>query len=230
LEWIDDSRACLDTSSVMLNELEELIAKSIQHEELIPYLKVKIKNCLENCRSPLDYAANYVFNSFCRMEYTPKELKKFNVYYPISRTEVQFNNFIKDKYKTLLIKRPDIVKTFKDSQSFNGNSWIEYLPKLTNENKHRNLTKQSKEKTIHIANGQIGGLTFENVTMVNVAVPIQIGSTQIDFINPSPYDNLFDATVNIEYFFEEINLSVLPTLKSIQFGTSIVINELEKTL
>lgn len=51
-------------------------------------------------------------------------------------------------------------------------------------------------KKLHIiVSGQIGGITIENVTMVNVGTPIQIGNTPIDFINPSPYDHLFAASV-----------------------------------
>ncbi|WP_394136902.1 hypothetical protein [Cytobacillus oceanisediminis] len=227
MEWINDSRACLDIAELMITEIDEMMKETIKHDDIIPYLKVKIKNCLENCRSPLDYAANYVFDSYCRMEYTPKELKKFNVYFPIAHKEVFFNSYIKDKYRTLSEKRPDIVSVFKNSQSFNEDKWLKHLPKLTNENKHRNLTRQTKEKTTHIAKGQIGGITIENVTMIGDGIPIQYGDTAIDFVNPSPYDHLFDASVDIEYFFEELGLSVLPTLSSIHKGSSKVINELE---
>lgn|GEM_PF-2853408 len=230
MEWLEDSRACLAVAETMLVEIEGMIQQSIRDESVTPYIKVKIKNCLENCRSPLDYVANYVFDHYCIMEYTAKELKKFKVYYPISPSEHIFNIAIKEKYKSLTTKRSDIVKVFEDSQSFKGDIWLKHLPKLINENKHRNLTQQSKEQTTTIHSGQIGGMTFNNVSMINVKTPFMIGNMPINFIDPSPYDHLFDASVKLEYYFQDIGLSVIPTLKAIHHGATIVINEMERII
>lgn len=228
MEWINDSKACLETAQILLEEIEELTPETIKDDFYIPYLKVKIKNCLENCRSPLDYAAHYIFESYCKTEYSSRELRKHKTYFPIRKTESLFDVAIRDDFRKLHQKRNDIVLILKQCQSFNGDPWLQHLTVLTNENKHRNLTKQFKEQTTHIKSGQIGGITLNNVTMVNVGTPIQYEGTKIDFVNQSPYDHLFDATVSIEYFFDDLNLSVIPTLSNIYRGAISVINDLEK--
>lgn len=229
MEWLDDSKACLDVAQTMLKELEGLIQESLIKPEVVPFMKVKIKNCLENCRSPLDYAANYIFDTYCKSEYTERELKKKKTYFPIRYQEKLFEICIREDFRKLPQKRPDIVEVLKKIQSFNGDPWLQNLTKLINENKHRNLTKQAKEQITTIKNAQIGGIILENFTTVNVETPIQIDNTKVDFINPSPLDHLFDASVQIEYFFEDIGLSVLPTLSRIYDNAYSLILELENT-
>lgn len=227
LEWLNDSKACLDVAKSLIKEIDDLTKQSLKDVQVLPYLKVRIKNCLENCRSPLDYAANYIFNTYCKKEYTEKELKKLKIYFPIRKNEHGFDICIRENFRKLKVKNPILIDALKKHQPFYRDHWLNHLTSLINENKHRNLTKQYKEQSTHIKSGRIGGVILENVTMVNVGTPIKIGDQNVDFINPSPYDHLFDATVKIEYFFDDLGLSVLPTLSKIYDGSMSVIRELE---
>ncbi|MFH7833881.1 hypothetical protein [Bacillus luti] len=235
MEWLDDSKACLDIAQIMLDEVEELIQESIQHDDVIPYLKVKIKNCLENCRSPLDYVANYIFDSYCRMEYTPNELKKFNVYYPIAHSHSSYKNYINGKYRSLDTKRPDIVNVMRNSQSFGKDDWLKFLPKLINTNKHRNLTKQERKETgVHIHNMTLQNGTFlQNVfSSGNGGADIVINGTPFNSQNSHNHSSIesYNAKFYVDFIFEDINKSVVPTLKDIHEGTTTVITELKKIM
>lgn len=230
MNWLNDSKACLSVAEQMINEIEVITYESIKDPALLPFLKVKIKNFLENCRSPLDYAAQYIFDEYCRTHYTERELRRLKVYYPYRKTESLLDVAIKENFRNLSLIRKDIVEIFKESQPFTNNYWLSYLTDLINENKHRNLSTQTKTQTTTIKHAQLGGVTITNSEMVNVKTPVHFNGTYINFINPSPYDHLFDASVNVEYFFTDLKLSVLPTLRQIFTGISLVINELEKVL
>lgn len=235
MEWLDDSKACLDIAQIMLDEVEELIQESIQHDDVIPYLKVKIKNCLENCRSPLDYVANYIFDSYCKMEYSPHELKKFNVYYPIAHSDYSYNNYINKNYRGLNAKRPDIVSIIRDSQSFGKDDWLKFLPKLINTNKHRNLTKQERKETgVYIHNMALqNGTVLKNVfSSGNGGADIMINGTPFNSQTSHNHSSVesYNAKFCVDFIFKDINKSVLPTLKDIYEGTATVIAKLEKNL
>lgn len=230
MEWLDDSKACLTVAKTMLTELEELMNDSIRNPNVIPFIKVKIKNCLENCRSPLDYAANYIFDTYCKSEYTERELKRKKIYFPIRKQEPLFNVCIREDFRKLITKKPDLVDILKKFQSFNGDLWLQQLTSLINENKHRNLSKHVKEKTTHVKNIHYDGVTIGKLE-TNAETPLQIGDTKIDFINPCPYDYIYEkASVKIEYFFTDLNLSVIPTLEAIYKGSSSVILELQNAI
>ncbi len=100
---------------MMLDNIQELINESVTHSDVIPYLKVIIKNFLENCRSPLDYTANYIFFTYCEIEYTAQELRSFSVYSPIRYKPRAFNSCILKNYRTLSTKRPDLVNVFESA-------------------------------------------------------------------------------------------------------------------
>lgn len=241
MEWLDDSRACLDISEMLLGKIEEMIPESIQNAVLIPYIKVKIKNCLENCRSPLDYAAQFIFDEYCRVHFIEKEKKKPekkqnldpNIYYPVRDSVAGFEQAINYMFFPLKETKPEIIELFKRGQLFSdpNNPFLHTLNSLTNENKHRNLTKHEKEQTTHVKNIRFNGVTIGELIAVNTETPLQIGDTKMDFIKPSRYDHIYDeASVKIEYFFADLKLSVIPALESIYSGANSIINELEKVI
>ncbi|MFE4036181.1 hypothetical protein [Priestia sp. YIM B13489] len=240
IEWLDDSKACLDTAAVMIEEVEQLAQQSIKDESAIPYLKVKIKNCLENCRSPLDYVANYIFDTYCRNNYTKKELHKFGKpYFPIRKTDSLFDICIRDNFRNLLNSRSDIVDILKSCQQFKNSTWLQDLTSLINENKHRNLTKQNDEthttiRDLNFTHGgvEIGGIS--NITFVTSGhtTPIKYGGGNLDFSGETsyPFVNKMDTDVKRYFFFRDLGRPVTPTLKEILEGTRDVIGKLEKTI
>lgn len=53
IEWLEDSKACLDVANRMLNELEVQIQESVKQPDLVPYIKVNIKKHTRKLSFPL---------------------------------------------------------------------------------------------------------------------------------------------------------------------------------
>lgn len=239
MEWIDDSKACLDVSEVMLNDLEEQIKVSINQPDLIPYIKVNIKNILENCRSPLDYSAVYVFDTFCRSEYNSNtEIRKKRAAKPsfvITEDAKTFKNDMENRFKNLYKHHPEIYNVFKSAQSFNGDPWLDNLTALVNTNKHRNLSKHRKEHiaTINHYAEDIYGNVFANNTIIgNPESAIMVNGQSVTGSNAAnnPYFKKYNATFYYEFIFTDLDSPVIKTLEDIYNGAKNVINELESIL
>lgn len=238
MEWLDDSKACLGVTQTMLEEIEVLIQESILNDDVVPYLKVKIKNCLENCRSPLDYAANFIFHTYCKMNYSEKELKRLKVYFPIiipkegKDEKYEFDKSIKVNFKGLINSNPAIVEILESCQGFNTNTWLQDLTFLINENKHRNLTKQNRDIASHIRSyTDENNNSFVDIFSSN-SNGIVMGGIPLDekILKARTQGQNVDATLLINYYFKELNKLVIPTLKDIYEGTSLVIKNLESTI
>lgn len=217
----------------MLEELEHDIQESIKQPDLLPYIKVKIKNILENCRSPLDYAAVFVFETYCRNEYqSKKQMKKKKALKPsfvITDTPEKFEENMNNRFMNLYKNSRKIYNVFKKAQPFNGNPWLKHLTDLVNENKHRNLTKQEKNVATQINYYKDeNGNTFVNVFSDHNGIVIDgvpIGQKILEALSRN---QPVDATIWVEYIFTDLKLSVIDTLFNIYNGSLSIINELEK--
>lgn len=239
MEWYEDSTACLNVAKKLLSDIEEKQRLSISDDTVIPYMKVDIKNFLENCRSPLDYAAQYIFVEYCKDEYLKKEnqKKKKNInpriYYPIRKNESSFVTEIDRVYFPLQNSRPEIVTIFRKGQLFSSpdNPSLHYLNELTNENKHSHLTKHERQLETNLRSYKDDmGNTFTNVYSSNnngvVINGMSLGDMSINAISEGKE---IDVTIIAEYYFKDLNKSVLPTLKSIYNHTNMVVNDLKET-
>lgn len=213
MEWYDDSIACLEVAQYLLFEIEKKQHEAIKDNNNIPYLKVTIKNFLENCRSPLDYAANYIFDTYCRDAYTPHEIKKIRTYYPKRNSKKLFDICIRDEFRGL--KNKQVVQIFESSQSFNV-VWFDDLTKLINENKHRNLTNQKIHNETHIKKGVLGNTKhFENVIFSGNKYDFGAGDKSFSGFELNKVFNNLDATFGREYIFKDLNKNVIETLRPI---------------
>lgn len=232
MEWVDDAKACLDAADHMLDDVKKYHDLAISDEIYIPYFKVTIKNFLENCRSPLDYAAQYTFDTYCKKEYSKKERKNFNIYFPVRQTQEQFDEFMNIYFRDLRLSKPDFFEIFSEAQAFQTSPWLQELNKLVSKNKHRQLTKHAIQRTAHIDRLDIGGITFTNNTFVSGGTDITVDGRAYNFGDPNPPEkiNYIGAKVNYEYLFSDLSKPVLPTLKEIYNGTKNVIERVEELL
>ena len=232
MNWYKDSLLCLNEAEEIIQQIEELEKNSIHDIELLERCKPKIKNCLENCRSPLDYISNYLFDTYCKENYTFKQLKNIKHNYPISYKKHKLHNNLHVNFIGLNDTRHDIVKEIEKSQPFKDNEqWLSQLTFLVNENKHAKLTFNTSEKSINIKNLEFGGAKFTNVIMTNVGVPIRIGNQDYDLINTFPPGSINqDISAKNKISFEELKLPVIETLKQIHKGVSDTINSIEEML
>lgn len=224
MDWYESSIACLDMAEQHVNHISALSKESVNNTKLKKIMSVYIKNCLENCRSPLDYAAVNVFNSFCASEY-PKNKK---TYFPIRSRESEFVKCMNDNFKNLENKNVSIYELFKECQLFSGNNWLQNLTLLINKNKHIELTAPPVNQITHVHSSPFAS----NITFVTPegATPFSINGQRVDFVTPSPYDHLFNVHVEHEYYFKELNLPVVETLNNIQKNVLVIVNKLHLIL
>ncbi|MFD4931141.1 hypothetical protein ACFWMS_19875 [Peribacillus butanolivorans] len=195
-------------------------------EHLDERLTNKIRYLLNDIESALDYIAFAIFNQFCLKHITDSNKIKSaqkRVNFPLFDDKAYFDKKADKIFLDLRSEQPDIIVTGVDY-------WLPIFNMLVNNNKHRELEKQQRNKTTHIHHGQIGGVTFSNVKFVNCTTPISYNGTAIDFESPSPYDSNFLASTKIEFVFKDLNLSVIPTLKDIYTRTNKVISDLERII
>lgn len=232
MQRISDAKLCLSEAQKMLVEIEEIYNKNVYKEQLPPVLKIKIKNFLENVRSSLEYATNYIFYTYCASNYTNKKLAEISrkIYFPIYDDKSHFDKCINNKFKGLSTNN-EILELFEKCQPFSGEKWSRYLGDLCNKNKHVKLTKHNRTESGTIMYFEdIFGVKIKNCTfsgckhgMVYNGVPLNNNN-----INYNPYIKSFIGNINTEYIFEDTNTPVLGTLNEIMNGSKYFINSIEK--
>lgn len=232
MNWYKDSLLCLNEAKELIQQIERLEENSIHDVDLLERCKPKIKNCLENCRSPLDFVSNYLFETYCKEKYNTEELKWKRNNFPITYKKDKFHRYLKTEFKNLNTVKHDVVKIIEKTQPFSRNEqWLKHLTSLVNENKHARLTFNKADKTINIKKLEFSGVTMTNVTMTNVGIPISIGDKSYDLINSFPPSSTqIDVTAKNNIIFEELDIPVVETLKAIHENVLETINSIQKCL
>lgn len=228
----------------MLNDAHDLLKKiqnsyqTLLRAEHIPRsLMNDIRHFLNNIESSLDYVAFEIFTKYCLQHVSDIEKiesAKRAVSFPLHR-ENDFDRRIDKVFLHLRLEKPEIIEIFRKYQPFNNASdhWLPIFNKLVNNNKHRELEKQriSPTTTIH-SMIDANGSTFKNVIFSNNGSDMNISGKRIDFRNYQHQPHLLnlDATVMVDFVFQSLQLSVLPTLISIYDGAHFLVTELEDIL
>lgn len=193
----NDINAILKKAKSTLNLIEAKYNESLHDQSISDELLVEIKDYLGNLRSSLDYLANKI----------PKK------YFPICKTEAEFNNATNDLEASL-------KTTIKKWQPFQNNEWLSHFSILNNKTKHVTLIPQKRKEDVVASvssprGGSVSwgsGVTFDSGVSV-MGVPID-PSTQM----PIPNDIVkTEKTTWVSFEFEHENLpskiSALPFLK-----------------
>ena len=228
--WYNDSILVLDEAYEIIQNIDSLEKSSINNAALLDKTKPKIKNCLENLRSPLDYVANYLFEIYCKDNYPDTKSGKLHIKYPITYKPGKFYGTLRSSFEGLEEKNNEIVKILKSSQPFKQNdNWLSTLTSLVNENKHQHLSVHKNNKFIKIENSSYLGLHMEDVTLENCGTALSLNGIDYDLINSFP-PGMDKNTVDSRYkiYFEDLNAPVLATLQEIHAGVSTVINSINQ--
>ncbi|WP_394899398.1 hypothetical protein [Clostridium paraputrificum] len=233
MQQIDDAKTCIIESRIILNDIKVIYYSNLYQDTLPSSLKIKIKNFLENCRSSLEYIANYTFYKYCSNNYTEKELQRLSngIYFPIKNSKIVFDKCISSKYKGLDQNIP-ILNLFESIQPFNS-EWLEHLKILSNKNKHVNFTKQNRYESGHIDYMQDSyGNTFSNITSNGCKHIVTLNGKPVTMANISsnPFINSFIGNIYVEFVFDETNTPILNTLFNILHGVEEFISKYEKLL
>lgn len=223
-DWFNDSIACLNVSKNTIKYLEKLTQQAINDETQVPYLKVHTKNTLENLKSPLDYSANYIFDTYCRSEYVSNnEIRKNRAnkpQFPLTDTKPKFQKEMDGKFKNLEQNQPEIYDLLKSMQYFNNRKWIKLLNKLVNDNKHNFLTKHAlkeygiQAKSLKLINGNtltnIGAFDNGGHNIVIDGIPFN------EHTDPThPYVVDYEADFFYKFYFANTDNEVVETLHKI---------------
>ena|SRR5665213_329605 len=219
-----DVYVLLDDADEKMRRVHEMYKESIRAEQLGGPLQALIKNVLENWRSCLDYIADAV---------TQRDGKRgTKSYFPCSPNEIDFEKCFDQKMPGVRQKRSDLAITFLRHQPFQpGHAWVEDLVTLTNENKHRQLTPQTREEIVEFMSGPGGGFIEQvggaRITMGESAL-IRMGKgAKITFGGRGPVvaQNM-KKTVLVDWLFADPRKSAIATLDAIQRGIRPTVEDL----
>ena len=130
----------LETVRIDISEISEAYDKARRDEDLAVILRPKIKSCLENLRSCLEYSAQDIWRSYTK--------KKNSVYFPYGKTEHLFQCSVKKNLPALQARAPKIYELILSLQPFaGGGEWLGNLCKYTNFNKHNGLSPQVRKNS-----------------------------------------------------------------------------------
>jgi hypothetical protein len=183
-----------------------LYSDTLRAKEVSGKLRTKIKNVLENQRSALEYLAARMTDAYGK--------RKGNIYYPLAQSEPEFDAAIDSTMPKVRDTRQDIADEIKKHQPYNTPE-LKELSALTRENKHNRLTPQTKTESVRreVRGPTGGGVSWDPGS-------VEFGSGVV--IMGEPVDPVTQRTAStreityVDWRFEELNLSVLETLRGIQ--------------
>ncbi len=148
----EDITLLLDDVNSNIVMIDYEVYKAVNDIAVQSVLKPKVKSCLEHLRSCLDYFAMDIYEVI--NNHNPKQ----KVYFPYGeRIEAFKQNLNHNGLGKLAKKNKELYDVIESVQPFRSeDDWLLILCKLTNENKHTQLTQQ--ERVDGIALSQNGNL------------------------------------------------------------------------
>ncbi len=230
----NDIKVLLEFTSNLIKEIEEEKNKSIKDESKLELFKPRIKTCLENLRSCLDYSAQDIYD-FYKLKVTTSKLKKFNkIYFPYSENSTNFKKHFNTNYPDLKILIPAVYVLIESIQPYrNSGTWLLDLCKQTNNIKHNELTKQTKVKSklVNISDGAIVGEGSDCVISGNIIDGV-IQSNDVVIKNNEIISNVdlngSDIIIldKLNYYFKDTKINIIELMKISHIGISRFIEQL----
>ena len=235
----EDATELITYARHTLPRIKQAYDQSLRGQTVEPGLRIKIKNLLENLRSALDYSAHGLFDA-----YGASATSDPRIYFPyatLSTTRTQFLsvNRIENCIPGITASRPDIVARIEAYQHYSdsSNRWLPLLMALTNENKHQNLTPQTRHEkrglevrsrgaAIKLGPGASIGLgTGASVSIGDAHIP---GGQRISGKSPARFSGSGQQTVTVwaSFTFDNNGEEVLSFLETAVDKTDAIVAEL----
>jgi hypothetical protein len=146
VDRFEQAEALVRKAREQLAECRAAYDSSLEKQTVGTDLLIDIKHIIDSLRSALDYSARELFERFGTAKGDP------NIYFPIPKRGTKaadFPTFVNTKIPGLAAARSDLVNLLASFQEFSSpdNGWLPDLATLSNENKHENLTPQTREET-----------------------------------------------------------------------------------
>jgi hypothetical protein len=220
-----DIQECLQEVYVSIQELLELQQKALSSLDITELKRVKIKDCLANLKSCLDYLTvdiyETIFGPLVTGIKTPRQIEKEKekLKFPYGNNETDFRAMCQGSFPNLsnlnraLYELIESIQPYKDSD----NDWIVPLAKKNNHLKHNDLHKQERrdETEINIPGALSMQGSFEGFSMTNCIIDgVPTGDIHIpDSKNPASWINngrhpiLYRNTA--EFYFSNSSINVM---------------------
>jgi hypothetical protein len=200
---VEEITALLDEADEQLTYIEAAYQDSLDQHKLPGLLKVKIKNCIENQRSALDYLGRLV---------TERHGKGAFRFYPLAQDPNEFASLMDRNLPGVASARPDIRDVFARWQPY-SEPWLRTLNQLARTNKHNTFSAQTRNEEHRREVRKAGGVVSWGQG-VRFGPGVSIMGETVD-----PATQRTPSTVDVIYvawFFDDPNVSVMPTLREFQ--------------
>lgn len=219
-----DITLLLDDVNKNILVIEAEIRKAIGDIDVQSVLKPKVKSCMEHLRSCLDYFAKDVYETVIGGNHTHK------VYFPYGEENKTFKLRLNQTgLKKLEGKNKEVYDIIESIQPFrNGDNWLVVLCKLTNENKHSQLTPQERLDGMALSGNGKPYIVVDNKSTVIFENCIIEGEPigLLCFAGGQAYSskNLSETNLNLvdwtDFVFSDFNISVIDLLKKAHYHIS----------
>lgn len=189
--------------------------------------QIDIKDIFEHLRSCLDYLAHEIFEKYDPSSYSSNKKK---IYFPIRQTREEFNKTIEKCFPFLLkIENESVYYVIENIQPYHD-PWIDNFNKLTNHNKHHDLSEQIKQTTI---SNPINSVSWKENTQFGERVYVM--GMPMDSKTQTPIldnDNSLqkDITICTDFYFKDKELTILPFIEKSIRNVKEIYSKLKKLL
>jgi hypothetical protein len=239
MNYFDNSKHLIGHCKLTLDKIKAAYNESLHDKIIKSSLLIEIKNFMENLRSALDYTAHGLYD-----RYGDKAKNTDKIYFPyawvgLDKRSFQAKKIIEQKIPGLTINRPDIAILIENYQYFanSDNSWLPKFMDLNNENKHQQLTYQTRKevKELKITSGNVGislkgnaGIKLTGNAYIKFGNAVITGNQNITPENPAQImgDAKQEIITWISFHFSANNEPVLPLLIQALNGTEKIVTEL----
>lgn len=201
-----DIDALIEDAGDQLEHVRELYEDSLREQEVPARLRTRIKNVVENQRSALEYLAHAIYEAY-------GDGKGRRSYFPIAKASSDFPGLFERMLPGVAANCPPVRNAIEARQPYQpGFEWLQHLSLLTNENKHRRLTPQTRteQRTTRFESGGAAIELGEGASIqLGGGADIILGGQSIRQIQPT-------RTVYVDWLFDDPPLSALGTLQRIQ--------------
>jgi hypothetical protein len=225
----DQANALIKDAKGRLIALRADYEESLHDKQVRVELQISIKGVLDGLRSALDYVAHELHERF------GPQSQGTRVYFPIAAKgarQEDFRSLVGKNIPGLPDRRPDLVDLLESFQSFSSpeNQWLPELASLANENKHANLTAQTRTEDERITVRSREGAISWNPSMVKFSPGISILGAPIDPRTLLPVagpSNSVTRELWVDFKFASIGQAVLPFLDRCVTGTDRIVQEVK---
>lgn len=239
MDYFDDARELVKHSEESLEKILKSYDESLHEMTIKKTLLIEIKNLMENLRSALDFTAHGLFDL-----YGDTSRASDKIYFPYASETLDSTGFtskriIDNKIPGLATNRPDIASKIESYQHFadSSNKWLPKFMDLNNENKHQNLTPQTRRETkqltissggASISLGQGASISLgkgASISIGGVKIP---GGQTFDSNNPAKItgQGTQEVITWVSFHFTTNDEPVIPLLKNALSGTKKIVDEL----